>query len=184
MGRIGKITRRTLLIGSAAVAGGVAFGYYSYKKAIPNPLLEELATGEAAITPYVMIDAKGVTLITPRTDSGQGTSSVQAHLLAEELDVDPHQVRLDPGRPSKAYYNTKVLEDSFPIPATNDSEVARTLRGSTEILARLIGLQITGGSSTVPDGFEKLRIAGAVARETQRNRPGSRGANCRPATGP
>jgi isoquinoline 1-oxidoreductase subunit beta len=166
MGRMGKIARRTFLIGSAAVAGGVAFGYYAYKKAIPNPLLDELAAGEAAITPYVMIDAKGVTLITPRTDSGQGTSSVQAHLLAEELDVDPHQVRLDPGRPSKAYYNAKVLEDSFPIPATNDGEVARTLRGSTEILARLIGLQITGGSSTVPDGFEKLRMAGAVARET------------------
>ena len=166
MGRIGTIARRTFLIGSAAVAGGVAFGAYAYKKAIPNPLLDELAAGEAAITRYVKIDAKGVTLITPRTDSGQGTSSVQAHLLAEELDIDPHQVRLDPGPPSKAYYNSKVLEDSFPIPATNDGEVARTLRGSTEILARLTGLQITGGSSTVPDGFEKLRMAGAVARET------------------
>src|SRR5262249_4952384 len=149
MGRIGRITRRTLLIGSAAVAGGVACGYYSYKKAIPNPLLEGLATGEAAITPYVMIDAKVVTLITPRTDCGQGTCSVQAHLLAEELDVDPHQVRLDPGRPSAAYYNAKVLEDSIPMPATNDGEVARTLRRSTEVLARLVGLQVTGGSSTV-----------------------------------
>src|SRR5499427_2456947 len=132
MGRIGKIARRTFLISSAAVASGVIFGYYTYKKVIPNPLLPELATGEAAITPYVMIDAKGVTLITPRTDSGQGTSSVQAHLLAEELDVDPHQVRLDPGRPSEAYYNTKVLEDSFPIPATDDGDVARTVRGTSD----------------------------------------------------
>src|SRR5262249_4672835 len=105
MGRIGKIARRTFLLGSAAVVGGVAFGYYRYKKDIPNPLLDELATGEAAITPYVMIDAKGVTLVTPRADVGQGTSSVQAHLLAEELDIDPHQVRLDPGPPSEAYYN-------------------------------------------------------------------------------
>src|ERR1700716_3222387 len=166
MGRIRTIARRTFLIGSAAVAGGVAFGAYAYKKAIPNPLLDELAAGEAAITPYVKIDAKGVTLITPRTDSGQGTSSVQAHLLAEELDIDPHQVRLDPGPPSKAYYNSKVLEDSFPIPATNDGEVARTLRGSTEILARLAGLQITGGSSPGPDGFKNRLVAGAVARET------------------
>ena len=166
MGRIGKIARRTFLLGSAAVVGGVAFGYYRYKKDIPNPLLDELATGEAAITPYVMIDAKGVTLITPRADVGQGTSSVQAHLLAEELDIDPHQVRLDPGPPSEAYYNAKVLEDSVPIPATNDSGVARNVRGSTEIFTRLIGFQITGGSSTVPDGFEKLRMAGAVARET------------------
>src|SRR5215475_11501735 len=148
MGRIRTIARRTFLIGSAAIAGGVAFGAYAYKKAIANPLLDGLAAGEAAITPYVKIDAKGVTLITPRADVGQGTSSVQAYLLAEELDVDPHQVRLDPGRPSKAYYNAKVLEDSFPIPATNDGDVARTVRGTSDFPARLIALQITGGSPT------------------------------------
>ena len=106
---------------------------------------------------------------------------MQAYLLAEELDIDPHQVRLDPGSPSKAYYNSKVLEDSFPIPATNDGEVARTLRGSTEILLPHTGLQITGGSLTVPNGFEKLRTAGAVARETLKEaaskKSGSRGAS-------
>ena len=32
MGRIATIARRTFLIGSAAIAGGVAFGYYAYKK--------------------------------------------------------------------------------------------------------------------------------------------------------
>jgi len=31
---------------------------------------------------------------------------------------------------------------------------------------KFIGMQITGGSTTVPDGYEKLRMAGAVARET------------------
>src|SRR5215813_6767895 len=72
MGRIGKIARRTFLLGSAAVVAGVANGYYRYKKDIPNPLLDELATGEAAITPYVMIDAKGVTLITPRAERQRG----------------------------------------------------------------------------------------------------------------
>src|SRR5215468_4424708 len=166
MGRIGKIARRTFLLGSAAVVGGVAFGYYRYKKDIPNPLLPELATGEAAITPYVMIDAKGVTLITPRADVGQGTSSVQAHLLAEELDIDPHQVRLDPGPPSEAYYNAKVLEDSVPIPATNYSGVARTLRGSPQNFTRVIDFQPTGASPTVRDGLEKPRITGEHARAT------------------
>jgi len=42
------------------------------------------------------------------------------------------------------------------------------LRGSTEILRALSGMQINGGSSTVPDGFsvEKLRSPGAGRGET------------------
>jgi isoquinoline 1-oxidoreductase beta subunit len=35
-----------------------------------------------------------------------------------------------------------------------------------DALMKFLGMQITGGSTTVPDSFDKLRIAGAVARET------------------
>ena len=47
MARIRTIARRTFLVGSAAVVGGVAFGYYAIKKPHDNPLLEGLAEGEA-----------------------------------------------------------------------------------------------------------------------------------------
>ncbi|MEY2990731.1 MAG: hypothetical protein RI946_125, partial [Pseudomonadota bacterium] len=40
MSRLGKIARRTFLIGSAAIASGVAFGYYMYKRPPHNPLLD------------------------------------------------------------------------------------------------------------------------------------------------
>jgi isoquinoline 1-oxidoreductase beta subunit len=66
-----------------------------------NPLLDDLAEGEAALTPYVRIDAEGVTLITPRADKGQGAYSVQAALIAEELDIELDQVRVDPGPPDR-----------------------------------------------------------------------------------
>ena len=46
---VGTITRRTFLIGSAAIAGGVAFGTYMVKKPIPNPLLSDLEEGEACL---------------------------------------------------------------------------------------------------------------------------------------
>lgn len=72
MGKVGKIARRTFLIGSAAVLGGVAFGYVMYKRPAKNPLLDGLGESEAALTPYVLINAEGVTLITPRGDKGQG----------------------------------------------------------------------------------------------------------------
>lgn len=152
MGKLGTIARRTFLIGSAAIAGGVAFGYYQYKKPLPNPLKDELGEGEAAITQFVKIDQDGVTLITPRADKGQGAYSIQTYLLSEELDVDPLTVKTSVGVPSKAYYNSAVADEGAP--------------GLGDFLGRLLGLQMTGGSSTVPDMYVRLRHAGAVARET------------------
>ena len=164
--RAGRIARRTFLIGSAAVVGGVAFGYYAYRRPLPNPLLKNLNEGEAAITPFVKIDSTGITLITPRADKGQGAYSVQAHLLAEELDVDPHAVALSPGVPDAAYYNSAVLQDSAPFPPFDRSWLAESARAFMEVPSKLLGMQMTGGSTTVPDMFDRLRYAGAVARET------------------
>ena len=152
MGKVASIARRTFLVGSVAVAGGIAFGYYRYKTPYPNPLLNDLKVGEAAITPFVKIDAAGITLITPRADKGQGAYSLQAHLLAEELDVDPLRVTTSPGMPDKAYYNGAVMEEGAP--------------GLGDVIGKFMGLQMTGGSSTAPDMFDRLRHAGAVARET------------------
>lgn len=166
MGRLGTITRRTFLIGSTAIAGGVAFGFYKYKTPHDNPLLENLKSGEAALTPYVKIDASGITLITPRTELGQGTYSMQAALIAEELDVELDQIRVDPGMPSPAYYNTAISSEMAPIMATERNFQASAVRGLMGAVVKFLGLQVTGGSSSVPDGYEKLRIAGAVARET------------------
>ena len=149
---IGKIARRTFLVGSVAIAGGVAFGVYQYKKPLPNPLKDGLKDGEAALTPFIKLDASGITLITPRADKGQGAYSMQTYLLAEELDVDPIRVNTSVGKPSVAYYNSTVMEEGAP--------------GLGDVVGRLMGLQITGGSSTVTDMFVRMREAAAVARET------------------
>ncbi|SFN76485.1 isoquinoline 1-oxidoreductase, beta subunit [Roseovarius lutimaris] len=166
MGRLKTIARRTFLIGSAAIAGGVAFGVYKYKTPHDNPLLNDLPEGAAALTPYVLITAQSITLITPRADKGQGATSVQAALIAEELDVELDQIRTDPGAPSPAYYNTALAGDAVPFRSTDDSLLATTTRSVMDAPIKFLGLQITGGSTTVPDGYEKLRMAGAVARET------------------
>jgi len=166
MGRLGTITRRTFLIGSAAMAGGVAFGTFMAKRPIDNPLLDGLAEGEAAITPYIKIDANGITLITPRADKGQGAYSLQANLIAEEFDIDPTTVTITPGMPGPAYYNGAVMEEGVPFPAYDDSAMAENMRKFMGVPAKLFQMQMTGGSSTVPDGFVRMRMAGAVARET------------------
>ena len=161
-----KVTRRTFLIGSVAIAGGVAFGTYMAKRKIPNPLLDGLADGEAAITPFIKLSADGITLITPRADKGQGSYSIQANLIAEELDIDPATATITPGLPGPAYYNGAVLSEGSPLPAYDESSMAQNIREFMAVPAKLFQIQLTGGSSTVPDMFDKLRTAGAVARET------------------
>ena len=166
MGRIRTIARRTFVIGSVAVAGGVAFGAYMVRRPHKNPLAAGLGEGEAALTPYVRIDGGGVTLITPRADKGQGVYHVQAALIAEELDVDLDQIAVDPGPPAPAYWNTALAEEAAEFMVTSEGMLRNVTAGGVNAVMKLIGMQITGGSTTVPDQFEKLRAAGASARET------------------
>lgn len=164
MPKIATIARRTFVIGTAAVAGGFVVGTVAYKWPRRNPLLDELGENEAALNPYVRIDANGITITTPRVELGQGAYSVQAMLVAEELDVAWGGFAVDPGPPSAVYYNAHLLNEGVPFAATDEGAVARGARHMGGVMAKLLGLQITGGSSTVPDGYDRLRRAGAVAR--------------------
>ena len=165
MTTIATIARRTFLIATGSAVAGLAVGTYFYRRPPINPLLKDLPEGASTFNPYVRIDASGITLITPRADVGQGAYSLQAALIAEELDVAWGQFKVEPGPPSAAYFNGKVLAEGFPIAATSDSFMARGGRIAGDVMGKLAGVQITGGSSTVADAFDKLRVAGAVARQ-------------------
>ncbi|MEZ5658817.1 MAG: molybdopterin cofactor-binding domain-containing protein [Burkholderiaceae bacterium] len=164
MGKLATVTRRTFLIGSVAVAGGVAFGIWKYRQPYDNPLLEELADGQVALTPYVKIDANGVTIIVPRAEMGQGVHTTLAALVAEELDLDIAAIRVEHGPAAYAYYNAVVLEEGAPFMPTDHSVMAETVRALMRVPAKFLALQVTGGSTSVVDAFEKMRHAGAVAR--------------------
>lgn len=166
MSRIRTIARRGFLFGSVAIAGGVAFGTYMVRKPHDNPLEGTLAAGEATFNPWVKISGDTITLITPHTDLGQGATSMQAALIAEEMDLDFGQFVTDFGPPSAAYYNTAIAEDGAPFLTTDDSLTATLTRGAMGSAIKLLGMQLSGGSSSVPDSFDKLRRAGAIARET------------------
>lgn len=166
MARIATIARRGFLVGSLALAGGVAFGIYAYRRDPANPLLDDLPAGAAALTPFVRIDAQGITLITPRHDVGQGAASLQAMLVAEELDVRLDQVALDFGPPAQAYYNSAMGDEGAPFAATDDSWIADFARKGVDAVMKFAAVQITGGSTTTTDAWNRMRQAGASARET------------------
>lgn len=162
MSRLGTIARRTFLIGSAAIAGGVAFGWYAYRKPYANPL--EANDGTAALTPYVLIDPTGVTIIAPRAEMGQGVHTTLAALVAEEMDLPWDQVRVAHGPAAYAYYNSGALEEGVPFAPTDTSWLAETMRAAMHVPGKFLGFQLTGGSSSTLDAFDKMRSAGAVAR--------------------
>ncbi len=164
MSKLRTIARRSFLIGSAAVVGGAVFGVYKYLQPHPNPLLRDLPEGASAITPYVRIDAQGVTLITPRAEMGQGIHTTLAALVAEELDVAWDAIRVEHGAPGAAYYNRALMQEGVPFAALDHGRMAEGMRGTMGVLAKFMGIQGTGGSSSVPDAFDKMRAAGAAAR--------------------
>lgn len=162
---VGTIARRTFLIGSAAVAGGLAVGYYVYRRPYGNPLNKTARGDEAVFNPYVKIGTDNrITIIVPRSEMGQGVRTTLAALVAEELDVLLEGVVVEHGPASWAYYNRGGLEDGGPFAKFDTSFVADAAREMFGATGKMLGLQMTGGSSSTTDGFQKMREAGAAAR--------------------
>ncbi|MGR3758740.1 molybdopterin cofactor-binding domain-containing protein [Roseobacteraceae bacterium NS-SX3] len=172
MASIGKIARRTFLIGSAAIVGGVAFGTYYVSRPAPNPL--KPGEGEAALNPFVLIDQNGVTLFAPRAEMGQGVRTTWAALIAEELDVNLKDVRVLHGPAARAYYNSAFMADALPNRGYNATNFQHGLGKFLGVLGRTLNLHATGGSTSMKDGFERMRAAGASARETLKQAAASR----------
>ena len=162
MASIGKMVRRTFLFGAVAIAGGAAFGWWKYKTPYGNPL-EGLA-GSATLNPYVLIDANGVTIIAPRAEMGQGVHTTLAALVAEEMDLDLADVTVIHGPASAAYFNAGLFREGVPLQPIDEGWLAETMRDAMIVPGKLLGLQLTGGSSSIIDAFDKMRLAGAAAR--------------------
>ncbi len=75
-----------------------------------------------------------ITVLVDKSEMGQGVYTALPMLLAEELEVPLAAVRVEAAPPGPEYVN------------------------------RAIGVQITGGSTSVREGWDKLREAGATAR--------------------
>jgi len=93
------------------------------------------ATGEFRPNAWVGVHPDGrVTLVCPRNEMGQDVHTSLTMLLAEELAVDPVRVTVEEAPPDPVYLN------------------------------KLMGAQITGGSTSIRDAWAPLRSAGATAR--------------------
>ena len=122
--------RRNFLKTSSAVTGGLMMG-------LTLGLPQATQAAGTMYTPNAWVhiaDDNSITLLSARSEMGQGVYTSLPMLIAEELHVDLRKIKVAIAPPGKAYTNA------------------------------LLGAQITGGSTSVRDGWEKLRIAGAQVR--------------------
>ena len=165
------IARRTFLIGAAIAGGGLLVGGYVASRDWDNPLLAEgmLPDGSFPITPYVSIDRAGeVTVYVPRAEMGQGVQTTLAALVAEEMGLTLDDVTVQHGPASGAYYNAAMIQEGGPFAFFNERLVARSARRALGGVGYVLGMQVTGGSTSTRDAFVKMRQAGAAVAHALR----------------
>lgn len=163
---MGKIARRSFLIGAGLVTGGIAFGWYKVQQPYPNPLEDFLADGEHTLNPWLKVAADNtITIIAPRAEMGQGIRTGLAMLVAEELDLELDDVQVEHGPASKAYFNRAMIQLGSPYSREDQSFRAEAARAGLGLVGKMLGLQATGGSTSTIDAFVPMRTAGATARE-------------------
>ena len=165
--------RRTWLL-SAGAAGAlvVGWGLMPARSRMGSPELMLPVEGEVALNGWIKIAADGsVVLAMPRSEMGQGVYTALPMLVAEELDVPLSWVRLEQAGADKIYGNVAMFVASLPFHPLESGAVHKPVKvkvGEWVVgkLARELGIHVTGGSSSVADAWEVLRLAAATARAT------------------
>jgi isoquinoline 1-oxidoreductase beta subunit len=102
---------------------------------LPGMFQDALAATDSKMNAWIRIGSDNtVTIYCARSEMGQGVVMALPTLVAEELEVDLNKVKVEFAPPGEDYINA------------------------------MLGGQITGGSTSVRDGWDKLRVAGAKAR--------------------
>jgi isoquinoline 1-oxidoreductase beta subunit len=161
------LARRRFLITGAALSGGllVGCGVPSAEERLGTKDVLPVENGQVALNGWVKIDPDGrVTVAVPRAEMGQGVLTALPMLLAEELDARWEDVRVEQAPVARIYANVKMMLNLVPFTVEDDSLVARIARFGVQVMGYRLSVQVTGGSSSVRDAWEPLRLAGATAR--------------------
>ncbi len=168
----GRISRRALLLSAAGAAGALVVGWGALppRSRMGKPSLWEASGSEVALNGWIRIGADGgVSLAMPRSEMGQGVHTALAMLVAEELDIELTRVRPEQAGSDAIYGNVAMLVASLPFHPLESEGGAKPFKvraGEWMVakIARELGINATGGSSSVADAWEPVRLAAATAR--------------------
>ena len=163
-----KWTRRAFITSGIVAGGGVVVGIAMR----PGNQVKDLAAklgddGANLVHTYVKIDSDNtITAIIPHSEMGQGVHTALGQMLAEELDADWDQLKLEeaPAIGEYAMYaaGRRYLLTGIDFPKL----VIPTVDGMMMRVADTLNMQITGGSMSVrTTGILAMRTAGAATRQ-------------------
>jgi isoquinoline 1-oxidoreductase beta subunit len=142
------ITRRKFIVVSAAAGGALIIGVVAQRLRQRGPRRAR----NGVLNAFVRIEpGGGVRLVMPKVEMGQGTWTSLPMLIAEELEVDLDAITVEPARADPATYG-------FPVDA---AVYGFGVDPAAHGFARD---QATGGSTSIAQCWEPLRLAGATAR--------------------
>jgi isoquinoline 1-oxidoreductase subunit beta len=161
------VKRRTFLLGTAGAAGALVVGWSLLPPRQRLTTAQPLAPRDAqvALNGWVRVAAdNSVTVVMCKAEMGQGVYTGLAMLLAEEMDADWAQVRIEQSPIDKIYNNVASVVDGLPFHPDDDGSIKRVAGWLAAKAMREIGVMMTGGSSTIKDLWLPMREAGASAR--------------------
>ena len=161
-----------MLLSAAGAAGALVIGWavMPQRSRIGSAGLMPATDGEFALNGWIKVSSDGsIVLAMPRSEMGQGVHTALAMLAAEELDVPLSAIRVEQAGSDTIYGNVATLVAGLPFhPLDAESEdgfgriqASRWLMGK---VGRELGINATGGSSSVIDAWEVVRTAAATAR--------------------
>ena len=164
--------RRNLILSGLGLTGAlvVGWGVMPPRSRLGKPDNMLLTEGDVALNGWIKITKDGsVVLAMHRSDMGQGIHNALAMLVAEELDVPLKQVRLEQAGHDAIYGNVAMFVGTLPFhPLKSEGPdkpmMVKTGEWMVSKVARELGVNATGGSSSVKDAWEHLRNAAATAK--------------------
>ena len=164
--------RRALILSGAGAAAALIVGWGVLPPRSRQGTADTLPVsgGEVGLNGWIKIGADGrVMLAMHRSEMGQGVHTALAMLVAEELDVPLTSVQLVQAGPDTLYGNVAGFVATLPFhpgdsAPGHETQAVKVGQWMVAKLARELGISMTGGSSSVADAWDVLRLAAATAR--------------------
>lgn len=160
-------TRRRFILGTLGAVGAltVGWGVLPPRQRLTTFQPLPVTPGQTALNGWVKIARDGsVTVVMSKSEMGQGVHTSLAMILADELDANWASVRTEMGPIDKIYNNIATTVDGLPFHPDDSGSVKQLVQWMTAKTMREIGINITGGSSSIKDLWLPMRQAGASAR--------------------
>ena len=160
--------RRRTIIGGIVAGGllGVGFWFARERDRLGPPGLLNVGADEEGLHGWVKITRDDrVVVAVPRAEMGQGVQTALAALVAEEMDARWDQMRVEDPPEHAVYRNVEILIDGLPFSPEEAGTVVEVAHWMAGKLGGVLGVSATGGSTSVRDAWQPLRVAGAVARD-------------------